>query len=157
MKNSKKMYEYLNQDIDCPTYLFHGSPCKLSKISPRLSHDSKGNKDNISEAVFLFPSFLKATPYAFKDTIKESSEGLDWSFDIPNTDSYPLMIMENVCFSPDMIGYIYVFKNDERFVKDENSYQYKCYQELDYDDVIEVYYRDFAEYYEVKNNKSKLR
>lgn len=29
MKDSKKMYEYLNQDIDHPTYLFYGSPCKF--------------------------------------------------------------------------------------------------------------------------------
>ena len=65
MKNSKKMYEYLNHDIDCPTYLFHGSPCKLSKISPRLSHDSKGNKDNISETVFLFPSFFEGNSLCF--------------------------------------------------------------------------------------------
>ena len=60
--------EYLNQDINNPKYLFHGSPKLLTKLEPRLSHDSDGNEMNIATAIFLFPSFLKSTPYAFKDT-----------------------------------------------------------------------------------------
>lgn len=62
--------KYLNQNIDNPTYLFHGSPKLLSIIKPNQSYDVTGNQQNIANAIFLFPSFLKSTPYAFKDTIK---------------------------------------------------------------------------------------
>lgn len=67
----EKYKKYLNQDINNPTYLFHRSPYKLTKIVPKLSHDSNNNLVNIAEAIFLFPSFIKATAYAFKDTIKK--------------------------------------------------------------------------------------
>ena len=39
-------------------------------LVPHESRDSRGNSNNLATAVFLFPSFLKATPYAFKDSIK---------------------------------------------------------------------------------------
>ena len=50
--------EYLNQDINNPKYLFHGSPKKLSILEPKLTNDSNHNKNNIVTAIFLFPSFL---------------------------------------------------------------------------------------------------
>lgn len=140
--------EYLNQDIDNPKYLFHGSCKWLSKLIPQLSHDSNGDIDNIATAVFLFPSFLKCTPYAFKDTIKLNSSG--WSFDIPNGDEFPLMTMSGVNIPDDIVGYVYVFLRDDDMVKDSNSYQYKCYKELIPIDVVEVHYKDYSEYYEVK-------
>lgn len=146
---------YLNQDIENPIYLFHGSPNKMNKVVPKQSHDSNGIDNNIANAVFLFPSFLKATPYAFKDTIKANSNGLHWNFIIPNSNDYPLMIMENVNIESDIIGYIYVFKKDNDMVKDDNSFQYKCYKELIPIDVIEVNYSDYSNYYEVKNNEYK--
>ena len=145
--------KYLKQDIDNPTYLFHGSPKKLSKITPQISHDSNDNPDNIASAVFLFPSFLKATPYAFKDTIKQNSLDIDYNFEIPNTDSYPLMIMENVNIDVNILGYIYVFKKDNSMIKDEKSYQYKCYTELVPTDIIEIKLKDYIKYYEIKENK----
>lgn len=145
------LHKYLNQNIDNPEYLFHGSPKKLFKLVPKLSHDSDDNVDNIAEAVFLFPSFLKSTPYAFKDTIKECSEGLPWDFEISNGDEYPLMKMSNVNIDEDIIGYIYVFENDKDMIRDNDSYQYKCYKELVPIDVIEVCYKDYKKYYEVVN------
>lgn len=149
--NDKIKY-YINQDIDNPKFLFHGSPYKLEKLIPKMTNDTSGNANNIATAVFLFPSFLKSTPYAFKDTIKKNSEGLEWNFEIPNSDTYPLMIMSNVNIYEDMIGYIYVFKKNDSMIKDEDSYQYKCYEELYPFDVVEIHYRDFSEYYELKNN-----
>ena len=149
----KNIDEYLNQDIDNPKYLFHGSCKKLSKLEPRLSHDSNGDINNIACAVFLFPSFLKSTPYAFKDTIKASSRDLAWSFDIPNGNELPLMRMTNVNIPDDIIGYVYVFLKDDYMIKDDDSYQYKCYKELVPIDVIEVSYRDFSKYYEVVNKR----
>lgn len=149
----KSLDRYLNQDIDYPKYLFHGSPKRLSKLVPILSRDSDGNIDNIARAIFLFPSFLKSTPYAFKDTIKKNSEGLDWNFEIPNGDEYPLMRMSNVNIDDDIIGYIYVFYNTDDMIKDDNSYQYKCYKELIPIDVVEVCYKDYMMYYEVINKR----
>ena len=153
--NDKIKY-YINQDIDNPKFLFHGSPCKLKKLIPKMANDTSGNTDNISNAVFLFPSFLKSTPYAFKDTIKQNSEGLEWDFEIPNSDTYPLMIMSNVNIDEDIIGYIYVFKKNDSMIKDDNSYQYKCYEELCPCDVVEIHYRDFSKYYELKNNTKSI-
>lgn len=143
--------KYLNQDIDNPDYLFHGSPLNLFELEPNLSHDTNQNIDNISNAIFLFPSFLKATPYAFKDTIKSNSEGLKWNFEIPNTNDYPLMIMKNVNIEDNIKGYIYVFQKDNSMIKDENTYQYKCYHTLKPIDVIEIKYNDYKEYYKVIN------
>ena len=147
--------EYLNQDINHPKYLFHGSPKKLSILEPKLTNDSNHNKNNIATAIFLFPSFLKSTPYAFKDTIKKFSSGLDWNFEIPNDNTYPLMIMENMNVFDDMIGYVYVFLKNEAMIKDEGTYQYKCYQSLTPIDVIEIKYGDYKNYYEIVNGKVK--
>lgn len=145
--------EYLNQDINNPKYLFHGSPKKLSILEPKLTNDSNHNKNNIATAIFLFPSFLKATPYAFKDTIKKLSSELDWNFEISNNNIYPLMIMENVNVFDDIIGYIYVFKKDNSMIKDNNTYQYKCYHQLVPIDIIKVKYQEYKKYYKVINKK----
>lgn len=145
--------EYLNQDINNPKYLFHGSPKKLSILKPKLTNDSNHNKNNIATAIFLFPSFLKSTPYAFKDTIKKLSSELDWNFEIPNNNTYPLMIMENVNVFDDIIGYIYVFKKDNSMIKDNNTYQYKRYHQLVPVDIIKVKYQEYKKYYKVINKK----
>ena len=147
--------EYLNQDINNPKYLFHGSPKLLTKLEPRLSHDSDGNEMNIAESIFLFPSFLKSTPYAFKDTIKSMSSDLDWDFDIPNGLEEPFMTMRNVTIDEDIIGYIYVFIKDDSMYKDSDSYQYKCYKELVPYDIVPVRYEDYKQFYKVINNKIK--
>lgn len=145
--------EYLNQDINNPKYLFHGSPLKLSILEPKLTNDSNHNKNNIATAIFLFPSFLKSTPYAFKDTIKKLSSELDWNFEISNNNTYPLMIMENVNVFDDIIGYIYVFKKDNSMIKDNNTYQYKCYHQLVPINIIKVKYQEYKKYYKVINKK----
>ena len=149
--------KYLEQDINNPTFLFHGSPKKLDKLVPMQAHDSNNNENNVATAVFLFPSFLKATPYAFKDTIKASSEGMPWSFDIPNNDTYPLMSMSGVKVDESIVGYVYVFKRDDRMIKDEESYQYKCFSELVPVDVVEVRYSDFSSYYEIIDSKNNIK
>lgn len=147
-----KIQEYINQDIHNPKYLFHGSPCKLDKIIPRQSHDSNDNQDNIANAVFLFPSFIKASAYAFKDTIKKNSDGLEWEFEVSNGDDYPVMIMKNVNIDESIIGYIYVFENNMDILKDYgSSLQYKAYKELVPVDVVPVLYRDYKQFYEVNN------
>lgn len=58
--------------------------------------------------------------------------------------------MSNVNIDEDIIGYIYVFKKNDSMIKEENSYQYKCYEELCPCDVVEIHYRDFSKYYELK-------
>ena len=150
--NIDTISKYINQDINNPKYMFHGSPRLLESIKPHKSHDSNNNLDNISNAVFLFPSFLKAIPYAFKDTIKKMSDGLDWNFEITNNDDYPLMKMENVNVSDDITGYIYVFLNNEDMIKDSNDYQYKCFKEITPIDIIEVRFDDYKQYYSVNDD-----
>ena len=144
----------MNQDINNPIYLFHGSPKLLTKLEPRLSHDSEGNINNIANAIFLFPSFIKSTPYAFKDTIKSMSED-GWSFDIPNGLEEPVMTMSNVNVSDDIVGYIYVFKKDDDMIKDSDSLQYKCYKELIPIDIVEIRFEDYKQFYKIINNKVK--
>lgn len=150
-----KIQKYLNQNIDSPIYLFHGSPKLLSELHPSQSHDVNGNEQNIANAIFLFPSFLKATPYSFKDTIKSASDGLKWNFKIPNSNTLPLMTMENVNIDENIIGYVYVFLKDDDMVKDNDSYQYKCYKSKRPIDIVKVTYRDFKSYYCVKTNNKK--
>lgn len=145
-----KIEEYLSQDLHNPEFLFHGSPYKLDKVSPRLSHDSWNQEENIAEAVFLFPSFIKSIPYAFKDTIKANSSNLDWSFDIPNDNVLPIMIMRNVNIDENMKGYIHVFKKDSDMIKDEGTYQYKCYKELIPCDVLGYVIRIFRNILKLK-------
>lgn len=139
--------KYLSQDIDNPIYLFHGSPKLLTKLVPKMSHDSDNNRNNMGCAIFMFPSFLKATPYAFKDTIKENSINLKYNFIIPNNDDYPLMKMKNVKIDENIYGYIYVFKKDKDMIKDDDSYQYKCYKEKEPIDIVKIYYKDYKKYY----------
>lgn len=155
--NINKAAKYLKQDINNPKYLFHGSPNLLSKLVPNQSHDSRNNQNNIDNAVFLFPSFLKCTPYAFKDTIKELSYGLDWCFDIPNDNTFPLMKMSNVNTDNEIVGYIYVFLKDDDMIKDDESYQYKCYKELKPIDIVEVKYKDYKQYYQEEKIVKKTR
>lgn len=141
--------KYLNQDIDNPEYLFHGSPLKLDKVIPHQSEDARGIENNIANAVFLFPSFMKSTAYAFKDTIKGLSKGMNWDFDIPNSNSYPLMTMWNVNVDDEIVGYIHVFKKEDDMVKDKDSYQYKCYHELVPLEVIPIKYKDYKKNYQI--------
>jgi len=153
---NKSIEVYLNQDIDNPKYLFHGSPYKLDWLEPKTSQDSKGNENNIATAILLFPSFLKSTPYAFMGTIIANSQELPWDFDIPNSNTLPLMTMSNVNIDENMVGYIYVFEKNDSMIKDEKSYQYKCYEKLVPYDVIQVKYKDFSKYYECRNPKKSM-
>ena len=57
--------------------------------------------------------------------------------------------MKNVRIDNNVNGYVYVFKFDKKMIKDENTYQYKCYQELIPIDVIKVCYKDYSCYYEI--------
>lgn len=56
-------------------------------------------------------SFILASAYAFKDSIKKMSENLDWNFEMcatPYTNEI-YVIMDNVIVDDDLEGYIYVF------------------------------------------------
>jgi hypothetical protein len=144
--------EYFNQVLKNPKYLFHGSPILLEKVEKRLSHDSNYNAINIDNAVFVTSSIKIASAYAFKDKIKENSEGLKWNFIISSNDNLPIMTMENVIIDENIFGYIYVFKNNGDFKNEPiDSLQYKSYKDLIPIDIVKIYYKDFKEYYELKN------
>jgi len=151
------MKNYFNNDLKHPKYLFHGSPKLLNIIEQRQSHDSKGNKENEDFAVFLTSSFIIASAYAFKDKIKELSDGLDWNFEIGyDVNRYePNIKFENVNIDDNIVGYIYVFPFVENYEHQKSSIQYKCYKNITPIDVIKIKFSEFKKYYSINNIKEK--
>lgn len=149
------MINYLSNDLQKPIYLFHGSPRLLDTIEQRQAHDSNGNAENEDFAVFLTSSFIIASAYAFKDRIKELSDGLDWNFDIGyDVDNNEVNIkFENVNIDDDIEGYIYVFPFDENYEHHGRSIQYKCHENIKPVDVVKVKFADFRRYYQIDNQK----
>lgn len=149
------MINYLSNDLQKPIYLFHGSPRLLDTIEQRQAHDSNGNAENEDFAVFLTSSFIIASAYAFKDRIKELSDGLDWNFDIGyDVDNNEVNIkFENVNIDDDIEGYIYVFPFNENYEHPGRSIQYKCHENIIPVDVVKVKFADFRRYYQIDNQK----
>ena len=153
------MDKYLDNSLISPTFLFHGSPKKLEVIEQRQAYDSNGNKENEDFAVFMTSSFVIASAYAFKDKIKEMSEGLDWNFEIgrdANTGEI-FVIMDNVNVDDELEGYIYVFNYDDSYTHEGRSIQYKCHKNVVPIDVVSVKFKDFKNYYSInidKHNKT---
>jgi len=149
--NIMDIREYIFQDENNPKYLFHGSPKKIDVLEKRQSHDSDNNPNNIDNAVFLTSSFITATAYAFKDSIKEASKDLSYDFNINNYGEIPIMVMENVIIPENLEGYIYVFEKDDSF---ENvpigSFQYKSHSNLKPNKVLKVNYKDYKNNYKIK-------
>ena len=152
------MNKYFNNDINNPIFLFHGSPKRLETIEQRLAHDSNGNKENEDFAVFMTSSFIIASAYAFKDKIKELSEGLEWNFEIGrDADSGELfVIMNNVNIDDELEGYIYVFDYNNSYTHDGRSIQYKCHENVTPIDVVKIKFKDFKEYYTINENRRVL-
>jgi len=152
------MIEYINNSLENPKYLFHGSPKKLEVVEQRQAQDSNHNVENEDYAVFLTSSFIIASAYAFKDKIKELSAGQKWNFDIGyNSDADKInIIMDNVNISDNIEGYIYVFPFDENYEHHDRSIQYKCYENIKPIDVVKIRFADFKEYYTI-NAETKKR
>ncbi|MBR4270897.1 MAG: hypothetical protein IKQ31_04440 [Clostridia bacterium] len=133
-------------------YMFHGSIHKLDSLKPMKATDSNGTLANIDTAIFLSSDFLGAIPYAFKDTIRECSKGLPWSFSVSNSKDNPIrMKMKNVRVDPTIEGYVYVFEKTGDMVNDPaGSIQYKCYKNLTPKQVLKVKYEDYAKYFEIE-------
>ena len=144
------MNEYLNNSLDNPKYLFHGSPWELDIIEKRMSHDSNNNKDNIDNAVFLTSSFIIASAYAFKDKIKELSKDLDWDFEIGYDDANNKINIsfKNVVIDDNIEGYIYVFSFNKKY-EQSSRIQYKCHENIKPIDVIKIRFKDYKEYYDI--------
>ena len=140
---------YLENDLQKPKYLFHGSPKKLDKIEQRQAHDSNGNVVNEDFAVFLTSSFIMASAYAFKDKIKDLSDGLKWDFDFGyDADRNELkLVFKNVRIDDELVGYIYVFPFDESYEHHGRSIQYKSHGDLVPKDCIKIKFSDFKKYY----------
>ena len=151
------MNNYLDNSIKNPIYLFHGSPKELDLIEQREAHDSNGNKENEDFAVFLTSSFIIASAYAFKDKIKEFSEGLDWKFDIgydSNMDEVHIQ-MDNVNVNDDIEGFIYVFPFSDKYDHTKGSTQYKCHESIKPIDVVKIKFSNYKNYY-IINNKTNV-
>lgn len=151
------MDNYFSNDLANPKYLFHGSPKLLDMIEQRQAYDSNGNVENEDYAVFLTSSFIIASAYAFKDTIKELSDGLDWNFEIGyDADNKEANIkFENVNIDNNIEGYIYVFPFDEKYEHHEKSIQYKCHKNIKPIDVVRVKLVNFKKYYSISSVKEE--
>lgn len=149
------MEKYINNSINNPVYLFHGSPKKIDVVEQRQAHDSNNNPDNEDYAVFLTSSFIIASAYAFKDRIKELSDGLKWNFDIGyDADNDMIYIqMDNVNVDDDIEGYIYVFPFDEKYEHQGRSIQYKCHENIIPIDVVKIKFSDFKKFYSINSEK----
>lgn len=151
-----KLEEYINQDVDNPKYMFHGSSVLLDKLIPRQSHDDGGNKINEDVAIFLFPSFLKVTPFALVNGFNESIKGSDESnsyFQISKRDNkYPYATIRNRILNDDAYGYVYVFDKIDKMIKDNGDYQYRCYEELVPIDIVKIYFKEYKKYFEFIND-----
>ncbi len=103
-------------------------------------------------------SFIIASAYAFKDKIKELSEGLEWNFEIGrDADSGELfVIMNNVNIDDELEGYIYVFDYNNSYTHDGRSIQYKCHENVTPIDVVKIKFKDFKEYYTINENRRVL-
>ena len=152
------MSEYISNSINNPRYLFHGSPKKLKIVEQRQAYDSNGNLENEDYAVFLTSSFLIASAYAFKDTIKKLSDGLDWNFEIGyNLENDKINIrMDNVNVDDEIVGYIYVFHFNVDYEHTENSIQYKCHKNIKPIDVVKVKFSDFKKYYSINESIKQI-
>lgn len=149
------MNKYFNNDINNPIFLFHGSPKQLDVVEQRQAYDSNGNRENEDFAVFMTSSFIIASAYAFKDKIKEMSEGLNWNFEIgmdSDTDEI-YIIMDNVNVDDELEGYIYVFDYDDSYTHERKSIQYKCHENVVPIDVVSIKFKDFKNYYIINSNK----
>lgn len=149
------MDKYLDNSLTSPTFLFHGSPKKLEVIEQRQAYDSNGNKENEDFAVFMTSSFIIASAYAFKDKIKEMSEGLDLNFEIgrdANTGEI-FVIMDNVNVDDELEGYVYVFDYDDTYTHEGRSIQYKCHKNVVPIDVVSIKFKDFKNYYSINIDK----
>ena len=151
------MDAYLNNDLANPTYLFHGSPKLLDTIEQRQAYDSNGNVENEDYAVFLTSSFIIASAYAFKDKIKEMSDGLNWNFEIGyDEDNNEVNIkFENENIGDDIEGFIYVFPFSEKYEHYGRSIQYKCHENIKPVAVVKVRFEDFKGYYKINNAKTR--
>lgn len=151
------MDTYVNNNLSNPTYLFHGSPKLLDTIEQRQAHDSNGNVENEDFAVFLTSSFIIASAYAFKDKIKELSDGLDWNFEIGyDSDNNEVNIkFENVKTDDDIEGFIYIFPFNENYEHHGRSIQYKCHENIKPVAVVKVRFSDFKKYYKISNVRTR--
>ncbi len=151
--------KYINNSLDNPTYLFHGSPNKIQSIETRMAHDSNGNIENEDNAVFLTSSFVIASAYAFKDKIKEISKELDYDFKIgKDADSGQLIIeMDNVNIDDDMEGFIYVVPFTATYQHDGKSIQYKSFGSVKPIDMIKIKFGDFKHYYCINSSNTIKR
>ena len=153
------MDNYIGNSLTNPKFLFHGSPKRLEVIEQRQAHDSNGTKENEDYAVFMTSSFIIASAYAFKDKIKEMSEGLDWNFEIGrDADTGQIfVIMDNVNVDDELEGYIYVFDYDDSYTHEGRSIQYKCHKNVVPIDLVSIKFKDFKKYYSInidKHNKT---
>ena len=161
-RSYEKLEKYMNEDLNNPKYMFHGSNSLNSILEIRKSHDDIGTLENIDTAIFITPSISIASAYAFKDSIKDANPNLKYSFTVKNYEEYPIMTMSNIEFEENHIGYIYVFEYSHKYKNEPvGSHQYKSYVNLSPIDIIPIRYKNFEKLYinlgKEKESKGRLK
>lgn len=146
--------KYMNNDLNNPKYLFHGSSHLLSELEKRQSHDSDGTIENEDLAVFLTSSFIIASAHAFMDKIEKISSELNYDFEIGrDADSETLIInMNNVNVDDNMEGYIYVIPYDESYEHHGRSIQYKSHDNIKPIETIKIKFGDYKQFYNINRD-----
>ncbi len=139
--------EYLNQDIEKPKYIFHGSKKKLQILEPNQAIDVAGNEINEQIGIYGSSIFEGAVPYAIKGRGKYDCE-IGYR---PN--NLKMKIYYGV-IPEDDYGYVYICDASD-FSRCEDTCQYVSYNEIKPIQVVKIYYRDFKECFEYIDNYKK--
>ena len=143
-------YEYIENNLDNPKYLFAGSSYLLEFLEPRKASDAYHNPLNEDVAVYLTSSLLIASAYSFGRNQKYNGQ-----FETDRIESLPYVYFENDYLDDDEIGYIYVFKNDSnKFIHNGgSSLQYRCHEKIVPIEIIPIKFKDYKNLYNIENRK----
>lgn len=109
---------YINDDLDNPKYIFHGSKELIeSNIEPRQAASLNGIEDQCLNAIYGTPIYEKAVMFAIP---KKTIEGMygHWKCSKDNGTLYNMVIKE------DAFGYVYVFDAKDFNPIESDEYQY---------------------------------
>ncbi len=138
-QNIKK--EYLMQDLDNPQYIFHGSNSLLPTIKPHQANDTNKKGPGNQFAIYGTPLPLVAALFALKSKKFSSTTNITPDISKLKTTIYNGSIPE------DSTGYIHVCKS-ANFHRCGEGYQWVCYEEVTPVDIIQVYCKDFKDFFE---------
>ena len=153
----KDIERFFYNDIYNPKHLFHGSPYDLNILDPRKAHDNNSDNQAIDNGIHLTSSFMSAICYAFRKSIRELND--TYHIEINNQGYKPAMKISAPYIPEDLSGFVYVFNNDDDMFRTGGykSTQYICYKEIKPIRKIEVFFKDYKDYFEIDDKKRVLK